>query len=220
METGLLFFRGAPGAPFAVIAPGGGFSYVGSVHEGFPYATRINQHGYNAFVLTYRTGQGGAVATQDLAQAIGYIFDHAGDLRVSTDSYALWGSSAGARMVASIGSHGTAAFGANERPGPAAVIMAYTSHSDVSGHEPPTFVVVGGQDHISAASRMETRIDALRAIGTPVEYQRCDALGHGFGAGQRNTIRKVRLVFRSRCPNDWQCSPTIVDGKFDTEFIA
>ncbi len=35
-NTGLFFIRGRPGAPFAVIAPGGGFSYVGSVHEGFP----------------------------------------------------------------------------------------------------------------------------------------------------------------------------------------
>jgi hypothetical protein len=34
--TGLFFYRGRPGAPFAIIAPGGGFSYVGSVHEGFP----------------------------------------------------------------------------------------------------------------------------------------------------------------------------------------
>ena len=37
-HTGLFFFRGRPGAPFAVIAPGGGFSYVASLHEGFPYA--------------------------------------------------------------------------------------------------------------------------------------------------------------------------------------
>ena len=29
-NTGLFFFRGRPGAPFAMIAPGGGFSYVGS----------------------------------------------------------------------------------------------------------------------------------------------------------------------------------------------
>ena len=35
-NTGLFFLRGRPGAPFAVIAPGGGFAYVGSVHEGFP----------------------------------------------------------------------------------------------------------------------------------------------------------------------------------------
>jgi hypothetical protein len=35
-NTGLFFLRGEPGAPFAVTAPGGGFPYVGSVHEGCP----------------------------------------------------------------------------------------------------------------------------------------------------------------------------------------
>jgi hypothetical protein len=32
-STGRVFFRGRPGAPFALVAPGGGFSYAGSVHE-------------------------------------------------------------------------------------------------------------------------------------------------------------------------------------------
>ena len=44
-NTGLFFFRGKPGAPFAVISPGGGFSYVGSIHEGFPYAVEISNEG-------------------------------------------------------------------------------------------------------------------------------------------------------------------------------
>jgi hypothetical protein len=34
-HTGLFFFRGRPGAPFAIIAPGGGFSYVGSSMRAF-----------------------------------------------------------------------------------------------------------------------------------------------------------------------------------------
>ena len=55
-NTGLFFFRGKPGAPFAVISPGGGFAYVGSIHEGFPYAEAISAQGYNAFVLRYRAG--------------------------------------------------------------------------------------------------------------------------------------------------------------------
>ena len=63
-NTGLFFFRGKPGAPFAVISPGGGFSYVGSVHEGFPYAEAISRKGYNAFVLKYRAGYGGEVANR------------------------------------------------------------------------------------------------------------------------------------------------------------
>ena len=80
-NTGLFFFRGQPGAPFAVISPGGGFSYVGSVHEGFPYAVAISKQGYNAFVLRYRAGSGGAVATRDLAAAISYVFRNAQSAR-------------------------------------------------------------------------------------------------------------------------------------------
>lgn len=182
-NTGLFFFRGKPGAPFAVIAPGGGFSYVGSVHEGFPYAEEISRNGYNAFVLRYRVGFGGTVATEDLAAAIGYIFRNAEALGVSTRDYSLWGSSAGARMAAAIGSHGTAAFGGDDLPKPATVVMAYTGHSDVSRNEPPTYAVVGENDGIAPPAVVERRIDALRRAGTEVEYRKFKDVGHGFGAG-------------------------------------
>jgi acetyl esterase/lipase len=182
-NAGLFFFRGKPGAPFAVISPGGGFSYVGSLHEGFPYATAISDKGYNAFVLRYRAGQGGAVATQDLAAALSYIFRNAAMLGVSTDNYSVWGSSAGARMAAAIGSHGTASYGGDNLAKPSAVVMAYTAHSDYASEEPPTFAVVGEQDGIAPPSSMEKRIAALRNAGTAVEYHRYKDLGHGFGLG-------------------------------------
>lgn len=182
-NTGLFFFRGKPSAPFAVISPGGGFSYVGSVHEGFPYATEISARGYNAFVLRYRAGYGGAVATEDLAAAISYIFRNAKALGVGTRDYSLWGSSAGARMAAAIGSHGVAAHGSDMLPKPSVVVMAYTAHSDYSSAEPPTFVVVGEQDGIAPPSSMERRIAALRSAGIEVEYHKYRNLGHGFGPG-------------------------------------
>jgi predicted esterase len=182
-HTGLFFFRGKVGAPFAIVAPGGGFSYVGSVHEGFPYAVEISRQGYNAFVLRYRAGHGSAAATRDMAAAISYIFRGAGALGVSTKDYSVWGSSAGARMAAAIGSHGIAGFGGDYLPKPSAVVMAYTAHSDYSSDEPPTFVVVGEQDGIASASSMERRIVALRKAGTLVEYHKFGNLGHGFGLG-------------------------------------
>lgn len=182
-HTGLFFFRGRPGAPFAVISPGGGFTYVGSVHEGFPYAAEISAGGYNAFALRYRAGYGGAVATEDLAAAISYIFRNAQTLGVGTRDYSLWGSSAGARMAAAIGSHGVSAHGGDRLPKPSAVVMAYTGHSDYSSAEPPTFVVVGEQDGIAPPSSMEGRIAALRRAGTEVEYHKYRNLGHGFGPG-------------------------------------
>ena len=182
-NTGLFFFRGRPGAPFAVIAPGGGFAYVGSIHEGFPYAVAIRDRGYNAFVLKYRVGSGGAPATRDMAAAVSYIFRHASTLGVSTEGYSLWGSSAGARMAAAIGTHGTARYGGDDLPRPATVVMAYTGHSEVGAQEPPTFVVVGEHDGIASPSVMERRAMAVRTTGAVVEFHRYPGLGHGFGPG-------------------------------------
>jgi acetyl esterase/lipase len=182
-NTGLFFLRGRPGAPFAVIAPGGGFAYVGSVHEGFPYAVAIRDRGYNAFVLKYRVGSGGAPATRDLAAAVSYIFRNAKNLGVSTERYSLWGSSAGARMAASIGSHGPARFGGDDLPKPSAVVMAYTGHAEVAVQEPRTFAVVGEHDGIASPSPMERRAAAVRATGAEVEFHRFPRLGHGFGPG-------------------------------------
>ncbi|CAD5366652.1 Esterase/lipase [Rubrivivax sp. A210] len=187
--TGLFFLRGRPGAPFALVAPGGGFSYVATLHEGLPYALQINRRGYNAFVLVYRVGQGGAPATRDLAVALSHVVRHAAELAVSSRDWSLWGSSAGARMVAAIGTHGThgtAAYGGDELPRPAAVVMAYTGHSEIARQgetDPPTFVIAGEQDRIAPEDVMERRVAALRRAGARVEYRRYAGVGHGFGAG-------------------------------------
>jgi acetyl esterase/lipase len=183
-QTGLFFFRGRPGAPFAVIAPGGGFSYVATLHEGFPYAEAISRKGYNAFVLKYRAGQGGTVATQDMAVAVSYILENAQTLGVGTNGYSLWGSSAGARMAAAIGSHGAASYGGRAVPKPSAVVMAYTAHSDYASAEPPTFVVVGEEDGIAPPAVMERRVEALRKSGTRAEFHKFKGVGHGFGLGK------------------------------------
>ena len=182
-STGLFFFRGKPGAPFAVICPGGGFSYVGSVHEGFPYAVELSKKGFNAFVLRYRVGQGGNIATRDLAAALSYIFANAKSLGVGTTGYSLWGSSAGARMVAAVGSHGTAGFGGDNLPGPAAIVMAYTGHSAFTKTDPPTFVTVSTDDPIVAVMTVESRVQAMRHAGIDVEYLKFKNAGHGFGLG-------------------------------------
>ncbi len=182
-NTGLFLVHGKPGAPFAIVAPGGGFSYVGSVHEGFPYAVEISNKGFNGFVLKYRTGCGSSCAVQDMAAAISFVFRNAQMLGVGTNSYSLWGSSAGARMAAAIGSHGVRSFGGADLPKPSTVVMAYTGHSDYSSNEPATFVVVGDQDAIAPAFAMQQRVEALRRGGADVEFHKYPNLGHGFGPG-------------------------------------
>ena len=181
-STCLFFFRGESGAPFAIVCPGGAFEYVGSFHEGFPYALELNKKGYNAFVLKYRVG-GELRATEDLGAAISYIFENAEMLGVSTEDYSLWGSSAGARVAANIGSYGAAGFGSSDLPKPCTVVMAYTGHPDFSGSDPPTFVMVSEDDTIVDVAAVERRVDALRNAGIEVEYHKYKNIGHGFGLG-------------------------------------
>lgn len=113
---GLFFFRGTPGAKFAVCNAGGGFAYVGAMQDSFPHALELSKQGYNAFALIYRPGA--QTACEDLSRAISFIFANAEMLQVDTRDYSLWGGSAGGRMAAWVASYGTAAFGGDELPRP------------------------------------------------------------------------------------------------------
>lgn len=180
-DTGLFFFQGEPGAKFAVCNAGGGFAYVGAMHDSFPHALELSKKGYNAFALIYRPGA--QTACEDLARAIAFIHEHADELEVDVDSYSLWGGSAGARMAAYLGSYGTAAFGEGNYPRPGAVIMQYTGHSEVLGTEPPTYACVGTNDWIASYSTMERRIERIKRSGTDAEIEVFEGLPHGFGLG-------------------------------------
>ncbi|UCH22852.1 MAG: alpha/beta hydrolase, partial [Deltaproteobacteria bacterium] len=146
-STGLFFFKGKAGAPFAIVCPGGGFAYVGSLHEGFPLAMELSKKGYNAFVLKYRVGSQ-LRATKDLAAAISYIFKKAEMFEVSVEDYSLWGSSAGARMVGNIALNGTVSFGGYDLPKQCIVVIAYTGHTSFSENYPPAFITVSEDDRI------------------------------------------------------------------------
>lgn len=180
-DTGLFFFRGRRGAPFAVCCAGGGFAYVGAMHDSFPHALELSKMGYNAFAIIYCPGA--KTACEDLARAISVIFANAEKLGVSTEGYSLWGGSAGARMAAWLGSLGPEAFGGARLPRPAAVVMQYTGHSHFTMNDPPTYACVGENDGIASWRAMERRIEALRACGIETEFHRYAGLSHGFGLG-------------------------------------
>ena len=181
-DTGLFFFRGNPGEKFAVLNAGGGFMYVAGMQDSFPHALELAKKGYNAFALIYRPGA--QTASEDLSRAIALIFTHAEELQVDTSDYSLWGGSAGARMAAWVGTYGTAMFGEENYPAPAAVIMQYTGLSEVTGYEPPTYACVGTSDGIASYRTMEQRIRRIQANGTNAEIEVFKGLSHGFGLGE------------------------------------
>lgn len=182
-QTGLFFFRGKPKAPFAIICPGGGFSYVGSLHEGFPLAQAINKNELNAFVIRYRTGSE-QTATEDLAAAISYIFNNAEKLGVSTNDYSIWGGSAGGRMVGNIALRGVSSYAGVNLPKPATAVIAYTGQSTFSASFPPTFITVAANDGIANVNTVERRVQNLKDAGVEVAYHKYETAGHGFGTGE------------------------------------
>ena len=173
-NTGLFFFRGNSNAPFAICNAGGGFSYVGAMHDSFPHALELSKLGYNAFALIYRPGD----AYEDLARAIAYICDHA-------TGYSLWGGSAGARMAATLGNSANlhSLTGRTDLPQASAVIMQYTGYTTVSPYDGPTYACCGTSDGIASWRTMQSRLESLSALGIPTEFHSYNGLPHGFGLG-------------------------------------
>ena len=63
--------------PAIIICPGGGYSMICSFVEGLPYAKRLNEQGYSAFVLYYRCRKKARYPApmEDLARALGDILN-------------------------------------------------------------------------------------------------------------------------------------------------
>ena len=86
-------------------------------------------------------------------------------------------------MAAWVASYGTAAFGGNDLPRPAAVIMQYTGYSEYSELDPPTFACVGENDGIASWQQMKRRLEVLDSMGIDTEFHSYPGLQHGFGLG-------------------------------------
>ena len=111
---------------FAVICAGGGYESVCSFVEAFPVAQELNRLGYHAFVVNYRVGQEAHFPNpmDDLANAVSYIFAHAGEFDVDTEDYAVVGFSAGGHLAASFGTE-SLGYRAYDLPRPGMMILAY-----------------------------------------------------------------------------------------------
>lgn len=185
-NTGLFFFRVDPGKPFAVVCPGGGFCYVGSLHEGFPLAMEIIKSGYNAFVLKYRTNCNGRDVSEDLVRAVEYIRKHAPELEVDRDDYSLWGGSAGARLCSYVTYLGSGYIKPEMKLKPAADIIAYTYFDFdplFTAEDPPGFFITGTQDWFVPVSATRADADELRKMGVRVEFHTLNGAEHGFAVG-------------------------------------
>ncbi|MCI6996233.1 MAG: alpha/beta hydrolase [Eubacterium sp.] len=125
-KTGLMAFV-VPGCrKFVMICPGGGYTNVCSITEGFPIAKQFNELGYSAFVLQYRTNEAAGYPNpmDDLAEALKYVFSNADTFDVDVNDYAVAGFSAGGHLAASFGTE-SLGYKKYDLPKPAALILGY-----------------------------------------------------------------------------------------------
>ncbi len=122
----LLFLPGRPGAPYAIIMPGGAYFSVAISVEGLPVGARLHELGYSVFFLRYRCGRNGELPKPfyDLQASVRYITAHAQALQIDPQGYGIFGFSAGGHVAASMG---TDNFGYLPQglPKPGAMILGY-----------------------------------------------------------------------------------------------
>ena len=191
--TGLFFLRGKKNAPYMIMLPGGGYYYVGTLHEGLPVAQEINKYGYNAFILKYRVDGGGNYpydyeykAAKDLIKAVQFIESNYKELEVDKNNYSLWGGSAGARTV-SDAVYAEAGIKKEECVKPCTSVIAYTYFCDnpvFSKDDAPAYFIVGKNDAIVDWRDVKERIDNMKKGGCIVEEHIINNLKHGFGVGR------------------------------------
>ena len=125
-ERYLVHFAAEEKAPFVIVCAGGGYLGCASMIEAYPTCCHLNQQGYHAFVLNYRCGVNAAAPNplDDMACAVSYIMEHAQELGVETQNYAIAGFSAGGHLAACFGTEavGWKKYGL---PRPAVCFLAY-----------------------------------------------------------------------------------------------
>lgn len=109
-----------------LILPGGGYAHCCTKEEGYPVAAALNEAGYTAFILEYRTGRKctpfGPV--EDVGRALQFIQMNQDKFNVTMENYAIIGFSAGGNLAAMFASHKYGYMDFN-LPKPACVILGY-----------------------------------------------------------------------------------------------
>ena len=169
--TGLFFIKGKKNSPYMIMLPGGGYFYVGILHEGLPVIKEINKYGYNTFILKYRVNGGGKYiddyeyrVAKDLIRAVNFIEKNYKVFEVSKNNYSLWGGSAGARTV-SDAVYAEAGITKEESLRPALAVIAYVffyGKKNFCKEDSPAFFIVGKNDALVSWRDVKERIDDMK----------------------------------------------------------
>lgn len=96
-----------PSGTAVIVAPGGGYQFLASNHEGRQVANWFNALGITSFVLTYRLGPRyhHPIELGDAQRAIRLVRAHAAELNIRPDRIGMMGFSAGGHLASTAGTH-------------------------------------------------------------------------------------------------------------------
>ena len=215
-ERYLLHFPVEKKTPFLLLSCGGGYIGVATMFEGFPTCKEINDLGYHVFTLNYRAGANAKAPNpiEDMAIAVRYILDHAEELNVCAENYAVGGFSAGGHLAAAFGTevHGWKKY---RLPAPVAEILAYPvitmgeyTHAEsrknflqeladdeaarrlwsveeqVTSVFPASYIWQCDKDNTVPVQNTQMLVEALKAAAVSVEYETYDSEWHGWGSAK------------------------------------
>lgn len=212
--TGIAALTPPQKSKFVIVCAGGGYSSVCSTVEAYPVIKQLNAMGYAAFSMQYRCGKDAKAPNpmDDLAQAVRYILDHADELNVEREGYAVMGFSAGGHLAASFGTEslGYAHYGL---PAPSAMILAYpvitmggkthrgskslligkkadpatvraySVELQVTDKYPASYVWQFDHDNMVPVENSQMIVSAIKAEGVACEYETFPGTSHGVGLG-------------------------------------
>lgn len=201
---------------FVILCCGGAYIGAASMIEGFPSCKEINDLGYHVFTLNYRAGEYAKAPwpIDDLAKGLSFILEHAEEMNIDPDHYAVGGFSAGGHLA---GCFGTEALGWKKYglPRPETMILAYPvitmgeyTHADsrknflqeladdeamrdrysvekqITPAYPPSFVWQCDQDYAVPIQNTEMLVKALDENGVDEEYVTYPSTMHGWGSAK------------------------------------
>ena len=188
-----------------IVAPGGGFYFLGMGNEGVPVATWLAKHGIAAFLLKYRTiatprdaaafsaavqnaaakqrtsGSasplaGEVEARDDMIAALRLVRERAPAYKVDPNRIGVLGFSAGAITTL----NATLADVRDARPAFSGLIYGRMSAVTVPADAPPIFVALAGDDPFLKDQGFGL-VQSWRAAGKLAELHSYERGGHGFG---------------------------------------
>ena len=195
-NTKLFYFpaEGGENKPTIYLCAGGGYTAVCNMMESFPVASKLNELGYNAIVISYRTAKPAlevdidlakSNALEDIAAAMKYVKDNSQLFQVADSDYAICGFSAGAFISAEWGIE-EKGYGKYHLNKPISVLLCYGYLNDVSElteQYPATFYCYCEDDSVIEIGKITEMEQKENSLGIMTEKIVGKMGGHGFGLG-------------------------------------